>query len=136
MYSLHLCILGTLTSRYVIIKLRSYGLFFHEFRPRFVLFPIVGTGRIDVARGLVSASVVSRVIAVNSSHIKGRGVARQLQCIGSHVRCRYICQATRRWNDATGRNSTDHSPQVRTLSDSRFGQATRRRNKALFFCDP
>ncbi|GBN40517.1 hypothetical protein AVEN_125490-1 [Araneus ventricosus] len=28
-------------------------------------------GRIDVARGLVSASVVSRVVAVNSSHIKG-----------------------------------------------------------------
>ncbi|GBL58799.1 hypothetical protein AVEN_53647-1, partial [Araneus ventricosus] len=27
-------------------------------------------------------------------------------------------------------NSTDHSPQVRTSSDSRFGQATRRRNKA------
>ncbi|GBM21630.1 hypothetical protein AVEN_250733-1 [Araneus ventricosus] len=31
---------------------RSYGLSFHEFRPRFALFPIVGTGRIDVARGL------------------------------------------------------------------------------------
>ncbi|GBN09016.1 hypothetical protein AVEN_90927-1 [Araneus ventricosus] len=61
------------TSRRATLKLRSYGLFLHEFRPRFVLFPIVGTGRIDAARGLVSASVVSRVIAVNSSHIKGRG---------------------------------------------------------------
>ncbi|GBN31982.1 hypothetical protein AVEN_131560-1 [Araneus ventricosus] len=27
----------------------------------------------DGARGLVSASVVSRVMAVNSSHVKGRG---------------------------------------------------------------
>ncbi|GBM38322.1 hypothetical protein AVEN_114024-1, partial [Araneus ventricosus] len=53
--------------------MRSYGLSFHEFRPRFALFPIVRTGRIDAARGLVSASVVSRVVAVNSSHIKGRG---------------------------------------------------------------
>ncbi|GBM38163.1 hypothetical protein AVEN_48495-1 [Araneus ventricosus] len=53
------------------IKPRSYGLSFHEFRPRFALFPIVGTRRIDVARGLVSVSVVSRVMAVNSSHVKG-----------------------------------------------------------------
>ncbi|GBL74602.1 hypothetical protein AVEN_235509-1 [Araneus ventricosus] len=36
----------------VSIKLRSNGLSFHEFRPRFALFPAVGTGRIDVARGL------------------------------------------------------------------------------------
>ncbi|GBM03830.1 hypothetical protein AVEN_231303-1 [Araneus ventricosus] len=55
------------------IKLCSYGLSFHEFRPRFVLFPTVGTGKIDVARGLVSAYVVSRVMVVTSSHIKGRG---------------------------------------------------------------
>ncbi|GBO01208.1 hypothetical protein AVEN_125084-1 [Araneus ventricosus] len=65
------------TSQYSIrrsaVKLRSYDLSFHEFRPRFALFPIVRTGRIDVARGLVSASDVSRVMAVNSSHIKGRG---------------------------------------------------------------
>ncbi|GBM65269.1 hypothetical protein AVEN_213550-1 [Araneus ventricosus] len=40
-------------------------------RPRFALFPIVGTGRIDVTRGLVSAFVVSRVMAVNRSHVKG-----------------------------------------------------------------
>ncbi|GBN55515.1 Glutamate receptor-interacting protein 2 [Araneus ventricosus] len=54
------------------LKLRSYGLPFHEFRPRFVLFPFVGTGRIDVALGLVSAAVVSSVMVVNSSHVKGR----------------------------------------------------------------
>ncbi|GBM88960.1 hypothetical protein AVEN_269060-1 [Araneus ventricosus] len=53
--------------------MRSYGLSFHEFRPRFELFSIAGTGRIDVACGLVSESGVSRVMAVNSSHIKGRG---------------------------------------------------------------
>ncbi|GBM47489.1 hypothetical protein AVEN_153700-1 [Araneus ventricosus] len=52
-------------------KLRSNVLSFHKFRPRFTLFPVVGTGRIDVSRGLVSACVVSRVVAVNSSHIKG-----------------------------------------------------------------
>ncbi|GBL98248.1 hypothetical protein AVEN_174055-1 [Araneus ventricosus] len=34
--------------------------------------------------------------------------------------CREIFQATRRGNGATGRNSTDHSPQVRTTIDSRF----------------
>ncbi|GBO05868.1 hypothetical protein AVEN_187008-1 [Araneus ventricosus] len=53
------------------VKLRSNGPSFHEFRPRFTLFPVVGTGRIDVARGLVSASVVSRIVAANSSRIKG-----------------------------------------------------------------
>ncbi|GBL89396.1 hypothetical protein AVEN_225908-1 [Araneus ventricosus] len=52
--------------------LRSYGLSFHEFHPRFALCPIVEIGRIDVARGLASASVVSRVMVVKSSHIKGR----------------------------------------------------------------
>ncbi|GBM16305.1 hypothetical protein AVEN_194046-1 [Araneus ventricosus] len=55
------------------LKLRSYSLSFHEFRPRYVLFPIVGTERIAVARGLVSASVASRVMAVNSLHVKGGG---------------------------------------------------------------
>ncbi|GBN82137.1 hypothetical protein AVEN_232205-1 [Araneus ventricosus] len=53
--------------------LRSNGLSFLEILPWFALFPVVGTGRIDVPRGLVSASVVSRVMAVNSSHIKGMG---------------------------------------------------------------
>ncbi|GBN87358.1 hypothetical protein AVEN_212857-1 [Araneus ventricosus] len=57
----------------MLLKPRSYGLSFREFRPRFALFPVVGTGRIDVARGLVSASVVSRVMTVNSSHVKGEG---------------------------------------------------------------
>ncbi|GBM98557.1 hypothetical protein AVEN_186094-1 [Araneus ventricosus] len=80
-----------------IVKPRSYGLSFHEFRPRFALFPVVGTGRIGVARGLVSASVVSRFMAVNSSHSKGRrGVSRRRQCIRSLERCREICQASRR----------------------------------------
>ncbi|GBM15274.1 hypothetical protein AVEN_155547-1 [Araneus ventricosus] len=55
------------------VNLRSYGLSFYELCPRFVLFPIVGTGRIDVACGLVSASAVSSVMAVNSSHLKGKG---------------------------------------------------------------
>ncbi|GBO37136.1 hypothetical protein AVEN_174154-1 [Araneus ventricosus] len=66
-------------SRYIIqccLKLRPNGLSFHEFRPRFALFPVVGTGRIDVARSHISASVVSRVVAVNSSHAKGRGSAQ------------------------------------------------------------
>ncbi|GBO01869.1 hypothetical protein AVEN_182593-1 [Araneus ventricosus] len=91
---------------------------------------MVGTGRIDVARRFVSASDISRVMAVNSSHIKGRGMARRRQCTLSPELCREICQAMCRRNVATVRNSIDHSPQVRTSSDSRFGQATRRWNKA------
>ncbi|GBN01304.1 hypothetical protein AVEN_240021-1 [Araneus ventricosus] len=55
------------------LKLRLDSLSFHEFRQRFVLFPIDGTGRIEVVRGLVSSSVVSRVMAINSSHVKGEG---------------------------------------------------------------
>ncbi|GBO04355.1 hypothetical protein AVEN_167853-1 [Araneus ventricosus] len=55
------------------IKLRSYGLSFHELHQQFALFLVVGTGRIEVARGLVSASVASRVMEVNSSRSKGRG---------------------------------------------------------------
>ncbi|GBO23568.1 hypothetical protein AVEN_196839-1 [Araneus ventricosus] len=34
------------------LKLRSYGLSFHEFRPRFVLFRFVRRGRIEVIRGV------------------------------------------------------------------------------------
>ncbi|GBN04382.1 hypothetical protein AVEN_100349-1 [Araneus ventricosus] len=45
-------------------------------------------------------------------------MARQRQCIRSFESCRDICQATRRWNGAIGRNSTEHSPQVRTSSGS------------------
>ncbi|GBL73542.1 hypothetical protein AVEN_159521-1 [Araneus ventricosus] len=52
--------------------MRSNGLSFHELHLRFALFPVVGTGRIYVARGLVSASVVSRILAVNKTHIKGK----------------------------------------------------------------
>ncbi|GBO18185.1 hypothetical protein AVEN_168748-1 [Araneus ventricosus] len=77
----------------VSLKLRSYGPSFHEFRPRFALFPIVGTGRIVMARGLVSASVVFRVMAVNSWHVKGGGVARRRQCVRSLERCGEIWQA-------------------------------------------
>ncbi|GBN82891.1 hypothetical protein AVEN_15939-1, partial [Araneus ventricosus] len=44
------------------VKPRSYGLSFHEFRQWFALFPVVGTERIDVARGIASAPVVSRVM--------------------------------------------------------------------------
>ncbi|GBM52913.1 hypothetical protein AVEN_197219-1 [Araneus ventricosus] len=55
------------------VKLRSYGLSFCELQPWFALFLFVRTGRIDVDRGLVNTSVVSRVMTVNSSHIKGRG---------------------------------------------------------------
>ncbi|GBM12014.1 hypothetical protein AVEN_256099-1 [Araneus ventricosus] len=99
-----------------LLKPCSYGLSFHEFRPRFALFPVVGTGRNNVAREIVSAFVVSRVMAVNSTHVKGGGEARRLQCISSLEGCREIRQATRR------RNSTDHIPQVRTSSDSRFAK--------------
>ncbi|GBO00512.1 hypothetical protein AVEN_132809-1 [Araneus ventricosus] len=103
-------------------KLRSYGLSFHEFRPLFALFPIVGTGRIDVTRGLVNASVVSHIMELNSSHVKGGRVDRRRQCIRTLERCREICPATRRRDGVTARNSTDHSPQVRTSSDSRFAK--------------
>ncbi|GBM77988.1 hypothetical protein AVEN_105452-1 [Araneus ventricosus] len=68
---------------------------FLEFRPRFALFPVVETGIIDVARGLVSASVVSRIVAVNSSHIKE---TRRRHCIHSYERCRDTCKTTRRRN--------------------------------------
>ncbi|GBN35794.1 hypothetical protein AVEN_204782-1 [Araneus ventricosus] len=83
--------------RHVPFKLRSNGLSFHEFRPRFVLFLVVGTRRIDVARGLVSGSVVSRVVAVSSSHIKG---TRRCHCICSLEHCRDICKGKRRRNGA------------------------------------
>ncbi|GBM16711.1 hypothetical protein AVEN_217974-1 [Araneus ventricosus] len=54
-------------------NLRSNVLFFHKFRPRFALLPVVGTGSIDVACGLVSASAGSRVMAVKIPRIKGKG---------------------------------------------------------------
>ncbi|GBN91304.1 hypothetical protein AVEN_31561-1 [Araneus ventricosus] len=104
------------------LKLSFYGLSFQEIRPRFSLFPIVGTGRIDVARGLPSASIVSCVLEVNSSYVKGGVVARRRRCVHPLEHCQEICQATRRENTAIGWNSTDHSPQVRTSSDSRFAK--------------
>ncbi|GBL97925.1 hypothetical protein AVEN_127026-1 [Araneus ventricosus] len=85
--------------------MHSYSLSFHEFRLRFAFFPIVGTGRIEVARGLVSACVVCRVMAVNSWHIKGR---RSGQCIRSLEHSRDIRKATRLRN---GRLFEFHRPQ-------------------------
>ncbi|GBM02039.1 hypothetical protein AVEN_209736-1 [Araneus ventricosus] len=107
-----------------LLKLRSNGLSCLEFRPRFALFPVVGTGRIDASRGLVSASVVSRVVVVNRSHIKD---SRRHHCIRSLERCRDICKATRRRNGTSVRipQTTVHKCE-RTSSDSKFGQATRR----------
>ncbi|GBO21435.1 hypothetical protein AVEN_61385-1 [Araneus ventricosus] len=90
---------------------------FRKFRPRFALFPVFGTGRINVVCGLVSASVVSRVVAVNSSHIKE---ARRRHCIRSLKHCRDICKVKRRRKGT----STDHSQQMRTSSGSKFGQGT------------
>ncbi|GBL84792.1 hypothetical protein AVEN_93828-1 [Araneus ventricosus] len=53
-------------------------------------------------------------MAVNSSHVKEGGrVSRRLKCIRLLERCRQICQATRRLNSATGRNSTDHKYEPR-----------------------
>ncbi|GBN84866.1 hypothetical protein AVEN_133146-1 [Araneus ventricosus] len=118
------------------VKPRSYDLSFHEFRPRFASLPVVRTGRIDVICGLVSASVISRVMAVNSSHVKGGGVARGRQCIHSLERCREICQATYRRNGATVRNSTHHSlstnlEQPEVCQATRHGKKTRQTAHAL-----
>ncbi|GBM11380.1 hypothetical protein AVEN_59048-1, partial [Araneus ventricosus] len=60
-----------LSTSSVRVQLHSKDLSFHRFRPRFALFPFVGTGRIEMDSGLVSAPVVSRIVAVNSSLIKG-----------------------------------------------------------------
>ncbi|GBM88475.1 hypothetical protein AVEN_144797-1 [Araneus ventricosus] len=51
-------------------------------------------------RGLVKASVVSRVVVVNRSHIKE---ARRHHCIRSLELCLDICKATRRRNDTSVR---------------------------------
>ncbi|GBO18576.1 hypothetical protein AVEN_119416-1 [Araneus ventricosus] len=53
-----------------ILKGRTHDQITHRFRPRCVSFPVIGTGRLDVARGLVRASAVSRVVAVNRSNIE------------------------------------------------------------------
>ncbi|GBM31244.1 hypothetical protein AVEN_223442-1 [Araneus ventricosus] len=107
----------------------SYGLSFHELHTQFALFFAVGTGRIDEARGLVSPSVVSRLMAVNRSYIKG-GCGQTRQCIRSFERCQEICQATRHGNGAIGRNSIEQSTN-KNLERFEVCQATRRRNKAF-----
>ncbi|CAL1292078.1 unnamed protein product [Larinioides sclopetarius] len=43
------------------LKLLSYGLSYHGFLPRFVLFLIVGTGISDVRRGYLLSSVESHL---------------------------------------------------------------------------
>ncbi|GBN11380.1 hypothetical protein AVEN_108915-1 [Araneus ventricosus] len=100
----------------VFLKLRSNGLFSHEFRRRFALFPFIGAGRFDVARGLVNASVVSQGTAVNSWSIKvnGRGQTPPMQ-LSVHSSSAEIFAKPRDFSI-----STHHSPQVRT---SRFGKA-------------
>ncbi|GBM92423.1 hypothetical protein AVEN_145631-1 [Araneus ventricosus] len=55
-------------------------------------------GRFDIARGFVSASVVSRDVAVNSSDIKGHH-----QFIRSLESCGDICQVMHRRNDVSVR---------------------------------
>ncbi|GBM08635.1 hypothetical protein AVEN_52470-1 [Araneus ventricosus] len=52
------------------VKPRTHDQITHRFRLRCALLPAIGTGRFDVARGLIRASVVSRLVAVNSSNIK------------------------------------------------------------------
>ncbi|GBM85846.1 hypothetical protein AVEN_37493-1 [Araneus ventricosus] len=94
------------------VKLRSYVLSFHEFRPRFVLFPMVGTGRIDVARRLVSASVVSRVMAVNCSHFKGKGSG---QTASMHPFTRALPRYLQNMNGATVRIPLSTSTNLQRL---------------------
>ncbi|GBO32377.1 hypothetical protein AVEN_148551-1 [Araneus ventricosus] len=52
------------------LKPRTHDQITHRFRLRCALLHAVGTGRFNVVRGLVRASVVYRVVAVNSSNIK------------------------------------------------------------------
>ncbi|GBN97925.1 hypothetical protein AVEN_87171-1 [Araneus ventricosus] len=99
------------------VKPRSYDISFHEFRPRFALFPIVGAGRTEMARGLVSTPVASRIMAVNSSHIKGCGSD---QTASVHPFTRPLPRdlpSSAPFDGMIGRNYTEHSQQVRT---SRF----------------
>ncbi|GBO22484.1 hypothetical protein AVEN_170611-1 [Araneus ventricosus] len=64
---------------FVTVKPRTHDKITHRFRLRCVLLPAVGTGRFDIIRGLVRASVVSRLVAVNSSNIKdAKGNSRKL----------------------------------------------------------
>ncbi|GBN67973.1 hypothetical protein AVEN_262664-1 [Araneus ventricosus] len=104
------------------VKPCSYGLFFHEFRPRFALFPIVGTVKNDVSPGLVCASVVSRVMAIDISHVKG-GESAQMASV--HPFTRALPRDLRNHVQ----NSTGHSLQVQNLERLEVRQATSRRNK-------
>ncbi|GBN96525.1 hypothetical protein AVEN_249872-1 [Araneus ventricosus] len=100
----------------------AVSLSFHDFRPRFALFRIVRTGRIDVPRGLVSASVVSRVVAINSSRIKGPyGTIASVHSSAAEIFAKPRAVGTARLFEF-------HRPQVRT---SNFVQATPCWNKAL-----
>ncbi|GBM43297.1 hypothetical protein AVEN_220825-1 [Araneus ventricosus] len=59
------------------LKPRTHDQITHRFRLRYALLPAMGTGRFDVARGLVRASVVSRLVAVKSSNIKDARTERR-----------------------------------------------------------
>ncbi|GBM60784.1 hypothetical protein AVEN_188449-1 [Araneus ventricosus] len=72
------------------LKPRSGGLSFHQFRPLFELFPIVGTGRIDVARLLVSATIVSRFKSCSNGVWLGRS--------------RFVLVDCGRWNSNRGKS--------------------------------
>ncbi|GBN56367.1 hypothetical protein AVEN_173546-1 [Araneus ventricosus] len=90
----------------------SNGLSFRELRRRFALLPAVGTRRIDVDCGLVSASVVSRVVTINSSRIKE---ARRRHCIRSLERSRDICKSTRLRNGTSVRISQSKNANLERL---------------------
>ncbi|GBO30289.1 hypothetical protein AVEN_60060-1 [Araneus ventricosus] len=48
-----------------VLKPRTHDQINHRFRLRCTLLPAMGTGRFDVSRSLVRASVVSQLLAVN-----------------------------------------------------------------------
>ncbi|GBM62220.1 hypothetical protein AVEN_118500-1 [Araneus ventricosus] len=111
------------------LKLRSYCLSFQDFHPLFALFPIVGTGRIDVAREVVGASVVSRVVAVNSSHVKGGdGVSASIHSSVAERFAKPRSILTARLVEIPPTTVHRHEP--------RGCHATRRRNKALQAHEP
>ncbi|GBM93963.1 hypothetical protein AVEN_106930-1 [Araneus ventricosus] len=81
-------------------------------------------GKIGAARGLVSASVVSRVVAVNSSYFKGPDAAiASVHSSAAEIFEKPCAVGTTRL--------LEFHRQVQTSSDSKFGQAIRRWNKAL-----
>ncbi|GBL63330.1 hypothetical protein AVEN_170765-1 [Araneus ventricosus] len=71
----------------------------------------------------ISTFVVSLVMAVNSSHIKGRGSGQTASVHPFHSSAAQRFGKPRAVGTAlTVKNSTDHSPQVRTSSDSKFAK--------------